>query len=174
MNGARNMIDYEVRGLDARRARLEPSLPAGIRLRPADLAADLQALNELCQAAFGRLATSVWSGDGAVSSAEVTDLLRHPGLVPPGVFIALDGELPVGMVVGRIEVPAAGEVMRRAAVELLAVRPGYRRRGIARALLVRVLAWLLEGGVDVVVASTDNPVVGALLESLGFRVSTAV
>lgn len=160
------LVTYEFSGLEAGQAPLPTEPPPGIVLRTADMVADLPAMIELCRASF------VLAADKAVACGEVAGLVRHPGLAPPGVLLAFDGELAVGMVAGRIEVPAAGDGIRQAAVELLAVRPGYRRRGIGRALLGRLLAGLAERGVDTVVASTDDPIVGAMLESHGFRANT--
>lgn len=172
MDDASKLVAFELAGLAAGQGPPPPQMPPGIALRPADLPADLSAIHTLYQIVFAPPATSAPGGDDGENEAEVAGLIRHPGLAPPGIFLALQGELAVGMVVGRIEVPAAGESTRRAAVELLAVRPDYRRRGIARALLRRLLGWLAERGVQTVLASTDDPIVGALLESHGFRVST--
>ncbi len=169
MNDTSKLVAYELTGLSAGRRPPPPDLPPGIVLRPAALPADLPAINTLYRIVFAPPATSAPDGDNAENQAELAGLIRHPGLAPPGILLALQGELAVGMAVGRIEVPAAGDSTRRAAVELLAVRPGYRRRGIARALLRRLLGWLAERGVQTVLASTDDPIVAALLESHGFR-----
>jgi GNAT superfamily N-acetyltransferase len=162
---------FELTELDAGQLPPPFDLPPGIGLRPANLAADLPAIDELSRAAFAAPAGSARAEDEAGNQAEIEGLLRHPGLVPPGIFLAMDGKLAVGLAAGRIEVPAAGEGTRRAAVELLAVRPGYRRKGIARALLRQLLDWLAERGVQAVLASTDDPIVANLLEGYGFRAS---
>lgn len=162
MAEARNLVTYELAGLEANRLLLAAEPPPDIPLRPADLAVDLPAMIELCQISFALAREET-------ACAEVMDIARHPGLGPPGVFVALDGGLMVGMVVGRIEMPAPGQGTRRAAVELMVVHPGYRRRGIGRALLGRLLTWLADRGVDRVVASTEDPVVAAILEGHGFQ-----
>lgn len=164
-----DLTTYELSGLEAGQAPLPNEPPAGIVLRPADLAVELPVMVELCRASFLLSPGGGTDEEGAGACAEVTGLLRHPGLAPPAALIALDGDLAVGLAVGRIEVPAAGEGARRAAVELLVVRPGYRRRGIGRALLGRLLAWLAARGVDAVVASTEDPIVAGILENHGFR-----
>jgi GNAT superfamily N-acetyltransferase len=173
MADASKLIAYELAGLDTGRLPAPPDLPPGLGLRPANLAADLQAIEELYQIAFTAPTTSARADDEAENQAEIEGLIRHPGLVPPGIFLALHGELAVGLAAGRIEVPAAGDGTRRGAAELLAVHPDYRRRGIARALLHRLLAWLAEHGVQTVLASTDNPIVASMLEGYGFRASGA-
>ena len=169
MNDTRKLVAYELAGLGAGQGPPPPDLPPGIVLRPANLPADLPAINTLYQIVFAPPAASAPDGDNTENQAEVAGLIRHPGLAPPGIFLALHGELAVGLGIGRIEVPSAGDTTRRAAVELLAVRPAYRRRGIARALLRRLLSWLAERGVQTVLASTDDPIVAALLESHGFQ-----
>lgn len=174
---AGDLVSYELAGLEAGQLTLDADPPPGILLRLANsaagLEADLPALVELCEASLLPAAAPVPAGDEGLACAEVAGLARHPGLAPPGVLVAFDGPLAVGMAVGRVEMPAAAESTRRAAVELLVVRPGYRRRGIARALLGRLLAWLAERGVETVVATTDQPVVAAMLKRYGFRPSTA-
>jgi len=167
------LVTYQLDGLAPGQIPAPAVPPPGIVLQPADLAADLPAMVELCRAAFlpaPEQGASPAPDDGFAACDEVGELLRHPGLAPPGAFLALDGDLAVGLAVGRVEVPAAGDGSRRAAVELLAVRPGYRRRGIARALLGRLLAWLAARSVETVVASTEDPVVAAMLAGHGFRV----
>lgn len=164
----RELVTYELDGLQAGHLPRLPEPPPGIVLRlaksAADLAAALPAMVELCKVSFPPAIT-----EEAVACAEVADVVRHPGLAPPGALLAFDGDLVVGLALGRVEVPAAGEGSRQAAIELLAVRPGYRRRGIGRVLLGRLLAWLAARGVDTVVASTEDRVVAAMLEGHGFR-----
>jgi GNAT superfamily N-acetyltransferase len=165
MNEASQLVTYQLTGLGAGQGSPPLDLPPGVVLRPANLPDDLPAINRLYQIVFAPPTAHGQAGD----HAEVAGLLRHPGLAPSGIFLALMGELAVGLGVGRVEVPAAGDGTRRAAVELLAVRPGYRRQGIGRALLCRLLGWLAERGVETVLASTYDPIVAALLESHGFR-----
>jgi GNAT superfamily N-acetyltransferase len=172
MNDDSALHGYQLAGLGAGRGLLPPDPPPGIVMHSARLPADLPALGKLFQAAFAPALASGRIGDEEGTQAEVAGLIRHPGLAPPGIFVALDGELMVGLAVGRIEVPAAGESSLRAAVELLAVLPAYRRQGIARALLRLLLAWLADRGVETVLARTDDPIVAAMLEQHGFQAST--
>jgi predicted N-acetyltransferase YhbS len=159
----RESLDYyELTGLeDLSLPRPQP--PQGIHIRAVDPEVDLSRIAELYNAAFELV------GHDAVTDDEVAAYARHPGMALPGTFLAFEGALAVGVIVGRLDVPAPGGDPRRAAVELLAVRPGYRRRGIAGALVVRMLAWLADQGVQTVVVAGGGPAVEALLRRYGFR-----
>jgi ribosomal protein S18 acetylase RimI-like enzyme len=137
-------------------------LPPGLVIRTAEAPRDLAAIAELYNAAFGR------SSDEAVTPERVARFAYHPGVSPLGVFLAVAGDQVVGLGVARLGVPAAGQADHRGAVELLAVRPGYRRRGLARALLDAILDWLEGQGVTRVEASTERPAVVGLLAQHGF------
>jgi GNAT superfamily N-acetyltransferase len=143
--------------------RLDGTLPAGIRLRAVELPADLPPIIELYNAVFA-------PGDTArLTPEEFAHLDLHPGISPQGMFLAFAGDRAVGLGVGSVAVPAPGEGTRQGAVELLAVRPGYRGRGIGRALIHAVLAWLVGQGVCQVSASTDNAALPGMLARYGFR-----
>jgi GNAT superfamily N-acetyltransferase len=149
-------------------ARTAGPLPPGLCLRTVALPADLPHIAALYNAAFGL------DDPEAVTPDQVAPFRRHPGLDPSGAFLALDGDLAVGVGVGSVEVPAAGDATRRGAVELLAVQPAYQRRGIGRALLHAVLGWLAGRGVAVVEAVVQAPTPLAMLERYGFaRVAPA-
>lgn len=137
-------------------------LPPGVSIRHAEAPRDLVPIAELYNAAFGR------DGDEAVTPQRVARFAYHPGVSPLGVFLAFSGDQAVGLGVARLGMAAAGETEHRGAVELLAVRPGYRQRGLARALLGAILDWLAEQGVTRVEASTDRPAVVCLLTQHGF------
>ena len=137
-------------------------LPPGITLRPVNQASDEAVIAELYNAAFREPLDKVTARD-------VAGYARHPGLEHEGVFLAFDGPLAVGLVVGRVDVPAPGGDAHRGAVELLAIRPGYRRRGIGRALIFRVFRWLVEHQVWRVGAAAENPAIVGILKSYGFR-----
>lgn len=66
------------------------------------------------------------------------------GATPPRVagFVAVSGDGPVGLVLGSLgsRDPSAGHV------DLVAVHPGWRRRGVGRALLSRIEAMLVAWG----------------------------
>lgn len=143
--------------------RVDARLPPGIGLRTADPAADLGCIAELYGAAFDM------SSPGKVTSDEVARLAQHPGLRANGVFLAFDGDLAVGLGVGRVDVPAPGGTAHQGAIELLAVRPGYRRRGIGRALIRAVLIWLASQHVATVGVSAEDPTLLAVLKQYGFR-----
>jgi len=137
-------------------------LPAGLTLRSARPEHDLPVIAELYNAAFGR------TGEEAITAERVARIARHPGLRPDGVFLAFEGGLAVGLGVGRLAMRTRGRPERRAGVELLAVRPGYRGRGLAHMLLHAILAWLAGQGVGYVEASTAHPAVVHLLRRHGF------
>jgi GNAT superfamily N-acetyltransferase len=136
--------------------------PPGIQLRAVDLEADLAAIAEVYNAAYGL------EGADAITPHKVARFTWHPGLSASGIFLALDGERAVGLGVGSVEVPAPGARARQGAVELLAVRPEYRRRGLGRALLHAVLGWLADQGVRVVRASAEDAPALLLLQRYGF------
>jgi len=138
-------------------------LPDGIVLRTAEAPRDLAPIADLYNAAFGRV------GAEAVTPQRVARFAFHPGLNPLGVFLAFDGEQAVGLGVARLSVPAGGKTDHRGAVELLAVRPQYQRRGLGHALLATILAWLEGQGVTRVEVGTDRPAVIGLLRQHGFR-----
>jgi ribosomal protein S18 acetylase RimI-like enzyme len=138
-------------------------LPQGITLRPVDPAQDEAAIAELYNAAFG------FDPLEKVTARDVAGYARHPGLAHEGVYLAFDGPLAVGLVVGRVDVPAPGGEAHRGAVELLAIRPGYRRRGIGRALIYHVFRWLAEQRVRRVGATAENPAVVHILTRYGFE-----
>jgi GNAT superfamily N-acetyltransferase len=142
--------------------RTEGPLPPGLCLRPVDLEDDLSQIMALYNAAFGL------EGPDAVTATKAARFTWHPGLHPTGTFLVLDGPLAVGLGVGRVEVPAPGVTAREGAVELLAVRPEYRRRGVARALLHAVLGWLAGQDVSHVRASVEDAPALLLLQRYGF------
>lgn len=142
--------------------------PPGIHLRAVDLDTDLDAMAEVYNAAYGL------EGAEAITPHKVARFTWHPGLRASGAFLALDGERAVGLGVGSVEVPAPGARAHQGArahegaVELLAVRPEYRRQGIGRALLHAVLGWLAGEGVRAVRASAEDAPAVLLLQRYGF------
>jgi GNAT superfamily N-acetyltransferase len=167
MNELGNMIQMQLANLEEMVRRLAAPLPAGIRLRPANLATDLPLIAGLYNTIFARDEAEALTAD------EVAGYVRHPGLDALGVFLAFAGEAVVGLAVGKREVPAPGEPGGRGSVELVAVRADYQQQGIGRALVHRALAWLSEQGVERVVAAADHPMVLGLLQRYGFRPSDA-
>jgi GNAT superfamily N-acetyltransferase len=165
MSEHEDLAYYERVGLGGATDNL-PEPPPGIEIRSAVEPMDLSNIADLYNAAFARL-------DDAVTEAEVAGYARHPGLAARGVFLAFDGPLAVGAIVSKLDVPAPGGETQRAGVELLVVRPEYRRQGIAAALVGRILAWLASIGVETVGATVDASGrelgVVTLLERYGFR-----
>jgi ribosomal protein S18 acetylase RimI-like enzyme len=138
-------------------------LPPGISLRPVHPLQDGADIVELYNAAFD------FEPLEKLTAGDVARYVQHPGLAQQGIFLAFDGTLAVGLVVGRVDVPAPGGEAHRGAVELLAIRPGYRRRGIGRALIYQVFRWLAEQQVRRVGATAENPAVVDILVRYGFR-----
>jgi GNAT superfamily N-acetyltransferase len=142
---------------------LEAPLPVGIHVRVADLAVDQSLIAEIYNAIFEP------DSPGKVSAGEVAHFAQHPGLTPGGVVLAFDEERVVGLGVGSLRIPVAGETSRQGAIELLAVRPAYRRQGIGRALIYQVLTWLAGQGVSIVGVSAEHPFLLTVLRRYGFR-----
>ncbi|MGD8623998.1 MAG: hypothetical protein PVJ34_05630, partial [Anaerolineae bacterium] len=115
-----SMIQMQLANLEEMVRRLATPLPAGIRLRHADLATDLPLIAGLYNTIFAR------DEDEALTADEVAGYVQHPGLDALGVFLAFAGEAVVGLAVGKREVPALGEPGGQGSVELVAVRPDFQ------------------------------------------------
>jgi ribosomal protein S18 acetylase RimI-like enzyme len=149
--------------------RLNRTPPAGIYLRAANLPADLPLIAELYNAVFTPDDPNRIADPARVTALEFAHLTQHPGISPTGMFLAFAGSQAVGLAVSKVDVPAPGGADHQGAIELLAVRPGFRNRGIGRALIHAALAWLVERGVRQVSASTANPTVSDMLCKYGFQ-----
>lgn len=165
MSDAGEQVYVEVSDLQAflRQAEGAGGLAPGIALRPASLAGDEEVIAELVNTVFG------FESQERVTGTDVAGFGRHPGLASQGIFLAFDGSLAVGVVIGRVDVPAPGGEAHRGAVELLAVRTGYRQRGIGRQLIYQVFSWLAEQQVQRVGATAQEPRTVDILKSYGFR-----
>jgi ribosomal protein S18 acetylase RimI-like enzyme len=135
-------------------------LPAGLVLRPA-APEQFRAIWEAIHDAYAD------SPQHALpTEEEYRAWLHHDGLDPTLWQVAWDGDQVVGQVLSAI---ARG----RGEVTEVSVRHAWRRRGVARALLVRALETLRERGVTEVRLHTraDNPYhARELYERVGFRV----
>jgi ribosomal protein S18 acetylase RimI-like enzyme len=158
-----SLIHLQLADLAAAIRHTAGPLPPGMHLRTVDLPADFSLIAELYNAAFGL------SGTGAVTPEQVAGLVHHPALSASAAFLVFAGEQAVGLGVASVELSPPGGTGRRGAVELLAVRPGYRRRGIGRALLHAVLSRLHDLGVRLAVASVEDAGPLAMLTRYGFR-----
>ena len=94
---------------------------------------------------------------------------RQLGRFPTLYLVALDGDQIVGVVLGTHD-------ERKGWINRLAVRPAYRRRGIAEALLEACDDAFRAVGVDIVAALIGPENVGscALFERLGYRTDVPV
>ncbi|MDH3472071.1 MAG: GNAT family N-acetyltransferase [Rhodospirillales bacterium] len=100
-------------------------------------------------------------GPAGWSETAVSEVLAMPGAFG---FLVLEGETPLGFVLARL---AADECE----ILALAVTPGARGRGLARALLDAALRRAADGCARVVhlEVSEENHAARALYESRGFR-----
>jgi GNAT superfamily N-acetyltransferase len=157
------LVYLELDGLQAPIPHPRPGLPAGISLRVADPAIDLDGIASLYNTAFDRDLPE------HITAERVAAYAQHPGLGPSGVILAFDCHTIVGLIVAKLEVPAPGQEAREGSLELLAVHPAYQGRGLGIALAHRALSWLAGQGVKIVSATTDHPAALAILRQLGFQ-----
>ncbi len=162
MNRAGQWITLQHANLPEALRQTEGPLPSNIRLRAVDRARDLPQI-----AALYNLTLPHDEGE-FITPEQLADLVWHPGLSPKVVFLALDGDLLVGVGVGSVQVPGQGSSAGQGAVELLAVRPAYQQQGIGRALLHAVLGWLADRSVTVVGACTEHRKAARILQHYGF------
>ena len=165
MEEARELQYLQIGDLETvlRRTGWKAKPPPGISLRAADPAAEAALIARLYNDAFACEPLET------ITPQDVTHFAWHSGLVAFRVVIAEEEGLAVGLAVGRVEVRAAGDRSLQGAVELVAVRPGYRRRGVGRALAYHLMQWLKERGAALVGATAENPVVVDVLVSYGFQ-----
>ena len=110
--------------------------------------ADIAAADEIAGLAF------------AGTDSRADDLRRYLDLEPEGWLIALDGDAPVGLVGALRYGPFAW-------VGNMAVRPTAQGRGVGRALMTALLAWLDERGTPTVLLDA-TPAGAPLYLALGF------
>jgi len=124
------------------------------------------AIDEMLGSPLDRLATPSWSAHHeAVVRAACQD-------TEVAVIVAEQDDELCGFVASRIH-PASASMSTFGEVEVIAVDPRYRRRGIGRALLDHAVAELRGRGVPVIMLATGGdeghgPARG-LYESAGFR-----
>ncbi len=163
MSDGSELVRLELNDLARALHQTDRPWPAGIGLRTAELPADLPLIAELYNAAFED------TGSDRVTPEQMACLAYHPSLSHRGILLACAGSTAVGLVVGSLDLTSANRAGRRGAIELLVVRPGYRRRGIGRALVHAILRWLADQGVSTVSASAEGSTVPALLARYGFE-----
>lgn len=144
-------------------AVLEPVWPEGIALRAFDgsvemLTAWLAAYNEGMASHF-RFRPGV--------PDDCRELAAAPGFLPEDVQVAFSGGVPVGLV--RVErLRENGDIA--GLVEIVAVAPAHRGRGLGRALLRHGMRLLLAGGAGRIrlMVDADGAIAPALYQSEGF------
>lgn len=159
-------------GYEVQRVAWDLELPAGVRLdeEPPDgyslrtaTTDDHDAVWELLEDAFGE-----WSDRAKLTLADFLALtVQRPGFVAEQLRVATTDR---GQIVGAAFAVLDDDV---GAVDRLAVRPEYRRRGLARALLADTFAVLRSQGATRCTLSTDNRT-GALplYERLGMVITS--
>ena len=105
---------------------------------------------------------------GTVTARPLADWRREVfhelGALPDAFFVASDGDRLVGCSAAH---PAGDDVLR---ILITGVLPEYRRRGIARALKLRVHSWAKAHGYREIHTSTANVGVVALNTALGYAI----
>lgn len=96
----------------------------------------------------------------------LTETLEMPSLDSDGSFVVVRGERPVAIALLEVD-----REHKRAANEMTATLPEFRRRGLARLAKLASLRWAAELGVTSVLTSNDreNPGMLALNDELGYR-----
>ena len=145
----------------------EPTLPEGLEVRPAR-ADQARQIWEADQDAF----RDHWGGWDP-SDASFRRWTDSPEFQPNLMLVAWDGEEVAGAVLNAIYPDENRELgIRRGWLDSVFTRRAWRRRGLARALIVRSLHLLRERGLETAAlgVDADNPS-GAfgLYESAGFR-----
>jgi mycothiol synthase len=140
----------------------DPPLPAGIGLRPLDVAADARRLNALDAARFAGNADFQPEPLHAFTEEHLQAHDADPALS----LVAVENDRAVGFLLSRRYGDRVGFV------DILAVQPDRQQRGIATAMLRRAFAQyraanLAEAGLGV---ASDNPRAVWLYERLGMRV----
>jgi ribosomal protein S18 acetylase RimI-like enzyme len=146
--------------------RLEAPVPAGIRVVTADLT-ELTPLMLLdCAIRADIPGAEGWQPDPVWFREETYD---SPFFDPRSYRVALDGEDYVGL--ARIWLPLPSQ--RCCHLGCVGVLAGYRRRGLARALIARAMAPLADRGEVMVTAEADaaNLASHALLTGFGGQVT---
>jgi mycothiol synthase len=148
------------RGLEGEIANAAP--PAGVELRPYRHPADSSAVFDALEECF----RDHWASEPYPREVHDDEMARADPDVTP---VAVDGDEIVGVCVSRVLEDAAW-------VDVLGVRAPWRRRGVARALLLRSFHGLAARGAPHVVLNVDSESpTGAtrLYESVGMRVRRA-
>jgi ribosomal protein S18 acetylase RimI-like enzyme len=147
-------------------AAADAPVPAGLRIITADQT-ELEPLMLLdCAIRADIPGADGWQPDPAWFRVETYDSAAFD---PQAYLVALDGADYVGL--ARIWLRSAGQAHRR--LGCVGVLAGYRRRGLARALVARALAPLAAAGETAITAEADTTNIGShtLLTGFGGRVT---
>ncbi len=145
----------------------EAAMPPGLEVRPV-LPEHYRPIWEASLEAF----QDHW-GYSAESEPSLEEWLDDPNFDPTLWRVAWDGDQVAGMVLSYIDARENEEYQRkRGYTENICVRRPWRRRGLARALLVQSLWAIKERGMEEAALSVDTENVSGALrlyESVGFR-----
>lgn len=145
-----------------------PALPEGFTIRPLQGEDELEAYVALHRAAFG-------TGNMSIEYRQA--IMHAPDYIPELdlVAVAPDGEL-AGFCVCQVfpdDSPRAGG-RKEGWTDPLGTHPDYRRRGLAKALILTGMRLLKGRGMDQVLlgTSSENLAMQSLAKALGFQVAT--
>ena len=128
---------------------------------------DIEAVESLDHAIRGPDRSSTWNVyiDRVLRSGYL-DALPHP---PWGCFVAVDGEEMIGFVVAERQMPTYG-LPPGARIVALAVDPAYRRRGVGKALVGKLVEECRKSGLDNIysILMDEDERDASFLESAGF------
>jgi GNAT superfamily N-acetyltransferase len=146
--------------------RSERPLPAGFRIVPLrdmlDRPHDLFTVYMAGEAD----APDVFEVDNISFEEWQTETLEMPSLDHDGSFVVVHGERPVSVALLEVD-----REHKRAANEMTATLPEFRRLGLARLAKVASIRWAADLGVTSILTSNDreNPGMLALNDQLGYR-----
>jgi ribosomal protein S18 acetylase RimI-like enzyme len=146
------------------------SLPEGFTLRRASTA-DLDILVEHRRAMFRDMGYSDEAAMTAMASKFRSWLLEHlkGGDYLAWLVLAPDGSIAAGTGLWLMDWPPhmIGQGARRGNILNVYTDPNFRRRGLARELMMAALEWCGENGVDTIILHA-SPSGRSLYEALGF------
>jgi mycothiol synthase len=146
-----------------------PELPDGLEIRPVSMT-DVPTIWRADHEAF----RDHWGGFDD-SEASLQRWLDSPDFQPERMVVAWDGDDVAAAVINVVFAEENRQLgIRRGWLESVFTRRPWRRRGLARALIVRSLHLLRDDGLEVAAlgVDADNPTGAyALYESAGFRVT---
>jgi len=145
-------------------------LPEGLELRAAQPEHYLEVWNAHKEA----FREKPWFVESRYDREQYELWLNEPTFMPDFWQVAWDGDHVAGMAENHIPLENLAFDRKRGHTQILFVLPGWRRRGLAKALLAKSLVMMREGGLkeatlDVETQNTSGEI--QLYESMGYRVA---